>query len=798
MTPNVRGGAAARGRKLDTPAYVQETLNPRAERDRAGSCEGNTGSPRTFMLVTESGSRRRSDRVPLDVLVELRTSGRDEALLEADGLNVSEGGMAMRSPRAPAAGTRLECRFHCPPDGEVVCAQAEVVWSSTRGATIGSFGLRFIELDTKSATCLRRLIPAGARPPARDERRVATLCIDGLAAPVEAELKLADETRIVLEQRLSFLQLGRGVEVSVLGRGRERGRIASVELRQNHHDVPTVVYRVLLEGAAERAADAVCAAAQPFAPADDPSDRPDEPIELVRSQVARTPRPRRSDRTPPNDAPSEPFHDHAAAYAQPSEAPSIDVAHERTSDVPATGTRSRRVSSWGRTTTAPTTRTSQPPPTDRASQPPALRGSQPPAEEAPGATSPRSTMLGLDAAWVKATAAEADAAEEAARAAPLPADDHLAEESAQPALVASTDRASPPRVRGVRDDDADATDDPRAAVVEADDSDEDARAAKPAGLLAQAGQVPLHVGRLMQALLRRMRALTGREDDDSGSDDVKTWLLLQVARVRGAVIALYQRATGGTRNVRNTKQPARLRMQRSTLPGVGPAEDGRDDTPRRVRIIAWSLAVVGIALGIYAVAPVSGAPMNLPASSEEPLPEPEPTMSEELTMEVEPPVDAPSQPGLSHARNRARRDESKTLATTPIDEVSENVEPDETEIAATDEGGSVIENTATRFGFATVPNGRTFVLRMNGPVKALEGSQRDNGFSVRVLGCVAVDPAKPISSAHRAVVRSAAIRNKGTFAELTIDFVPGLEPRFQVVAKHDTLEITLERIDGAR
>ena len=59
---------------------------------------------------------------------------------------------------------------------------------------------------------------------------------------------------------------------------------------------------------------------------------------------------------------------------------------------------------------------------------------------------------------------------------------------------------------------------------------------------------------------------------------------------------------------------------------------------------------------------------------------------------------------------------------------------------------------------------------MNGPVTRLEGSQRENGFSVRVFGGLAVDGAKSISSVHHAVARS-LILNKKTYAELTIDFV---------------------------
>ncbi|MDB4989939.1 MAG: repeat protein, partial [Myxococcaceae bacterium] len=216
----------------------------------------------------QTGSGRRQDRVPLGVEIDLRgldqsvldasgvsASGElgEEALLAADGLNVSIGGIAMRAGFVPPLGTLLECSFECPPTGELVCAQGEVVWSERCGPDEGQFGLRFVELDTKSATALRRFVaPANIYEVKAERARAATLVIDGLGTVVEAELKLADDSRLVLEQQLSFLQLGRGVEVQLPGRGKERGRIASVELRHTHFDVPTLVFGVLLDELPER------------------------------------------------------------------------------------------------------------------------------------------------------------------------------------------------------------------------------------------------------------------------------------------------------------------------------------------------------------------------------------------------------------------------------------------------------------------------------------------------------------------------------------------------------------------
>ncbi len=207
----------------------------------------------------QNGSVKREDRVPLAALVELRGVNHHgeqqhgeqaEELVEADGLNVSIGGIAMRTSQVPRLGPLIACRFSCPPTGELVRAQGQVIWSEQLTPERGAFGLRFVELDTKSATALRRLVNPGTAPETKVDRpRTAVLSIDGLGTAIDAGLKLADDSRVVLEQRLTFLQLGRSVEVTVPGRGKERGRIASVELRQSQFDVPTLVYGVLLDGA---------------------------------------------------------------------------------------------------------------------------------------------------------------------------------------------------------------------------------------------------------------------------------------------------------------------------------------------------------------------------------------------------------------------------------------------------------------------------------------------------------------------------------------------------------------------
>jgi hypothetical protein len=103
------------------------------------------------------------------------------------------------------------------------------------------------------------------------------------------------------------------------------------------------------------------------------------------------------------------------------------------------------------------------------------------------------------------------------------------------------------------------------------------------------------------------------------------------------------------------------------------------------------------------------------------------------------------------------------------------------------------EAAAARFGDASVPNGRSFVLRMSGPVLGLEGERREDGFSVRVPSRLALDRASPIATSHRGVAR-ALILNRGEYAELTIEFLPGMHPKYQVLGKGNAIEVTLERL----
>jgi len=98
-----------------------------------------------------------------------------------------------------------------------------------------------------------------------------------------------------------------------------------------------------------------------------------------------------------------------------------------------------------------------------------------------------------------------------------------------------------------------------------------------------------------------------------------------------------------------------------------------------------------------------------------------------------------------------------------------------------------------RFGAAQVPGGRQFALRMSGKIAGLSGSAEKGGFSVVIAGALSLDRAGPISSALKGVSR-AMIINRGDHAELSISFVDGKQPQYQVTADGSTLYVTIQDV----
>jgi hypothetical protein len=191
------------------------------------------------------------------------------------------------------------------------------------------------------------------------------------------------------------------------------------------------------------------------------------------------------------------------------------------------------------------------------------------------------------------------------------------------------------------------------------------------------------------------------------------------------------------------------------------------------------LALIGVGLGVYALAPRSGA-----------------DRIRVRTRTSEPVDTAPgaATPGLAEAPSSALTPSVSSAPSVTSLSASEPASTSPTLPQPSPAPSEPVETVGSpRFGEASVPNGRTFVLRMSGPVRGIEGEKREDGFSVRIPGRLALDRASPIATSHRAVAR-ALILNRGEYAELTVEFLPGMRPKYQVAGKDNTLEVTLERL----
>lgn len=615
------------------------------------------------------GNARREERVLLPALIELR-SEQGEDTLTADGLDVSPSGLSVRAAFVPEVGTRLYCQFRCPPHDDAVAVFGEVVWSAWDGPRSGSFGIRFLELDTKSATAIRRYVaPDGAQPEPTPEPlpRSATMRIDGLAAPIDADVMLLEPDCIVLEQELSFLRLGRGIEVDVPGRGKERGRIASIELRQGPLDTPTLVFGVLLE--AKQAATGQVPVAVRAAVKDRLFDAGDQQLDAslfhsvdhpfgmagaagsgaLEDTIAAV------DSLAPCNLAAEPLHEPTSALVP---VPSLEPS------VAARAVKQRR-----------------------------------------SADEPR---------VVKSPVVGAEPAQSAAR-------DELSDE----------ERALQNRV--------------------------------PESLIWLRNTLAALFMLLRSKLLPLLRGWLGRAGDQVRSEgpSLMSRLGVQISRVKLLFATQWSRFRQRRKESKRRTTSPSPRVQKPAV-AVRVQRPDSVPSPRNRRLLTATLALVGVGLGVYALAPRSGADRIRVQKRERFVEEPAVAAPVVSPVAAQPAVE--SQPVVSEA------------AAAPTVEPSEPA-----------------QGAGPRFGADEVPNGRSFVLRMSGPVQSVEGETREDGFTVRIPGRLALDRASPIATSHRAVAR-ALILNRGEYAELTVEFLPGMRPKYQVLGKGNTIEVTLERL----
>ncbi len=171
-------------------------------------------------MNTEDRRAPGATRLPFDGLVEV--GGALGPSFEAQAVNVSEDGMHLRTAYLPEQGQPLTCRFDTG-SGQSVLVSGEVVWS--QGADKGGeFGVRFTDMDAESVESLKRVCGVAT---ATQERPVHSgskvrLHIDGLASPMRAKIRDARGGAVTVGSDLSFLQVGRPLELEDAQSGKKR------------------------------------------------------------------------------------------------------------------------------------------------------------------------------------------------------------------------------------------------------------------------------------------------------------------------------------------------------------------------------------------------------------------------------------------------------------------------------------------------------------------------------------------------------------------------------------------------
>lgn len=222
----------------------------------AGTSEKNAGAP---------AERRKSRaRVTFETAVTASDQGGGSAF-EAESVDVSPDGMRLRTAYVPEIGERLMCRFDG--DGGEVLVEGEVIWRNEE-AKGGEFGLRFTALDSATEEAVRSLCKQLAEPDEKEEKAPAMpkgarvrLHIEGLASPMKARVRDADDKETLVGSNLEFLKVGRALELEDVEKGgRREAFVDHVKVEVDAASgVPQLV--VALRYEAERAAKPEAAAA---------------------------------------------------------------------------------------------------------------------------------------------------------------------------------------------------------------------------------------------------------------------------------------------------------------------------------------------------------------------------------------------------------------------------------------------------------------------------------------------------------------------------------------------------------
>ncbi len=181
---------------------------------------------------------RRSDscpRVPFESNITVEFDGLSEPIA-ADCVDLSTGGISLRSSLLPDEGTAVFCSFERVDEATDFGAWGRVVWVQNQGKRISEFGVCFQNLDPEVETRIAELLsqtPFSTQSTSEMNPQTAAvkLLFDGSASPVEAYLVDRSGDYLIFAQDLELLRLNRGLLAYESHEDSYRGRIESVDLQ---------------------------------------------------------------------------------------------------------------------------------------------------------------------------------------------------------------------------------------------------------------------------------------------------------------------------------------------------------------------------------------------------------------------------------------------------------------------------------------------------------------------------------------------------------------------------------------
>lgn len=740
------------------------------------------------MLSTLERRQAQSARIPFGILVALSHAHDDhqhdpdhDDAFEADAVDLSPGGLSLRSACLPEVGAQLLCSFETVPGGTRVSSRGEVVWTQLTGERSGEFGLRFLDIEPDARALIDEMVAersstgkprtAGQTPDAP----AAKLDLDGVGAPLDTRLMYAGGGAAVFEQRLDLLELGRGV-VAHAGAALGRGNISDVALYMRG-DVPVLSVTVSFEGGQSLFGEFDWDAKAAQDNGSDTARDLDAPALARRSTPADT------------AAPSDLTTLDAAASSEPRRASSVTMTEFRSSlDEP------RVVDA-------------------RASAQDEREHTADDADDADAQTS--AELDDVPAALMGGAAQHEPSADDDDERRALYADEASDEDRPTIVRAASAARAE------------------AQPVLHLDSHDETEQWAHPLPDSARAS-VLVRFLRIFAAIVATLQR---------GFGWAKTALGPTGARSLAASVAVAQRwrNAGWPRKAHHmgtellAKLMARPRRVTAAPAALRKTQQSDRNVVRQAVMVALGLAALGV--GAYALAPsadddmipvhrsvsvppaaantaaansgsattatttttattATSAAATAPGATTTAIPAPvaqatmNPAYAQSMTNHaptasaVEPAAAPEARPTTPSTVAGARG----VPAGSPYAVDVHNSAPSAKADAARSK--PVASSSTASFGAKSVSGARRFVLRMNAPVKALEGKAERDGFTVNVTGALAVDRAGPIKASHKSVAR-AAVLNKGDHSELTIRFVDGKHPIYRVSAHGAELEVLL-------